>query len=377
MPAEPGYQLCTRCVMDTTDPTITFDESGMCSHCHHFDTYAKTIWSPTPEGRSQLDSIMASIKKKNIAKPYDCILGLSGGIDSSYLALVLKQYKMRVLAVHVDGGWNSELAVNNIQTVIEHCGFDLHTHVVDWECMRELQLAYFRSGVSNLDVPQDHAFFAVLHAEALANRCNVFMSGGNAATELCFPADWHGDAMDKINLLDIFQKHGTGPLEHYPTISWIDWFILFKLRGFVQVRPLNYMPYSISQAIRELELIGWRAYPRKHGESIFTKFFQNYFLPTRFGFDKRRPHLSSRIHSGDLSRAEALRLLELPLYEDNELKHDKAYVAKKLSISVQELDAFLTLPKRSYHEYRNWDFRVAMLRALYAPVKLIRQLKSR
>ncbi|MDG2989581.1 N-acetyl sugar amidotransferase [Candidatus Synechococcus calcipolaris G9] len=348
--------------MDTTDPDIYFDDSGVCNHCHYFDLHAKQVWDPTPNGKSKLDKIVLDIKEKNKNKRYDCILGLSGGLDSSYVALVIKEYNLRALAVHVDGGWNSELAVSNIQTIIEYCGFDLHTYVVNWETMRNLQLAYFKSGVSNLDVPQDHVFFAVLHSEALAYKCNVFISGGNVATESVFPQNWHGDAMDRINLIDINRTHGNGSLKDYKTISFLDWHILFRLRGFYQLRPLNYLPYGVQIAKTKLSEIGWRAYPRKHGESIFTKFFQNYFLPTRFGYDKRLPHLSSRILSGDISRQHAIELLSEPLYDEKELLEDKDYIAKKLGITINELNSFLYIPKKDYSQYKNWDSRVNALR---------------
>jgi N-acetyl sugar amidotransferase len=360
--------------MDTTDGAISFDQNGVCNHCRYYDHTIKSIWDPSSAGAKKLERIISNIKKKNRDKQYDCILGLSGGVDSSYLALVLKKYGLRVLAVHVDGGWNSELAVSNIQTIIEHCGFDLHTHVVDWETMRALQLAYFKSGVSNLDVPQDHVFFAVLHSEALVHGCRVFMSGGNAATELTFPPNWHGDAMDRINLLDIFKNHGTGSLVNYKMISWVDFHVLFRLRGFVQVRPLNYLPYNLGDAITELHAIGWRSYPRKHGESTFTKFFQNYFLPERFGYDKRRPHLSSRIHSGEITRKQATDLLSMPLYDSAELLRDKAYIAKKLAVSVETLDSFLHLPRKEYNYYRNWDGKIRLLKLAYKPIKSFHKL---
>ncbi|MFA6127024.1 MAG: N-acetyl sugar amidotransferase [Bacteroidales bacterium] len=358
------YQVCNRCIMDTSDPAIHFNEEGVCNHCISYENNIRSIWDPSSIGKLKLDAIIDGIKKKNKNKRYDCILGISGGLDSSYLSLILKEYDLRVLAVHVDGGWNSELAVNNIQTIIEHCKFDLHTHVVDWDIMRELQLAYFKSGVSNLDVPQDHVFFAVLHSEALTNGCNVFMSGGNAATEYVLPINWHGDAMDSINIKEIFKRFGNGKLNGYKTISFLDWNILFRIRGFQQVRPLNYLPYGVSLAISELEKIGYRYYKRKHGESIFTKFFQNYFLPTRFGYDKRLPHFSSRILSGDMTRSEAIELLSKPLYDEFELEQDKLFVAKKLGITTNELDSYLYIPKHHYSEFKNWDYRVRLLKKM-------------
>lgn len=365
------FQRCTRCVMDTSDPDIVFDASGVCNHCHAWDAEATQMWDPSPAGRRRLEEIFDRVRRTNRRKSHDCIIGLSGGLDSSYLALLLKEFGLRPLVVHVDGGWNTELAVSNIQRLVEHCGFDLHTHVVNWEAMKNLQLAYFRSGVSNLDVPQDHVFFAVLHAEAVKRGCNVFISGGNVATEYVFPKSWHGTAMDAINLRDIFRQHGRGSLDGYQTVSFADWHILFRLRGFEQLRPLNYLPYGVEMARKALAEIGWKDYPRKHGESRFTKYFQNYFLPTRFGFDKRVPHFSSRVLSGDLTREQALALLEQPLYTEEELRNDAVYIATKLDISPEELEGFLHVPKRHYTDYRNWDTRVRVARSAYRAVRRV------
>ena len=363
------YRRCVRCVMDTSDPQITFDAAGVCNHCHAWDAEATQMWDPTPRGRERLEQLIDGIKKQNRNKPFDCIIGLSGGLDSSYLALVLKEFGLRALVVHVDGGWNTELAVSNIQKLVDHCGFDLHTHVVNWEAMKNLQLAYFRSGVANLDVPQDHVFFAVLHEEAVRNRCNFFLSGGNVATEYVFPRAWHAYAMDSINLKDIFRRFGTGSLAGYKTVSFTDWFFLFRLRGFQQLRPLNYLPYGVEMARAALAKVGWKDYERKHGESRFTKYFQNYFLPTRYGYDKRLPHLASRILSGDVTRERALELLAQPLYGADELKNDSLYIATKLDITTDELESFLHVPKRHYTEFKNWDRRLRLARKAYALVR--------
>jgi N-acetyl sugar amidotransferase len=359
------FRRCVRCIMDTSDPEITFDADGVCNHCHAWDTDAVRYWDPSPRGRQKLEEILDGVRQRNRHKAYDAIIGLSGGLDSSYLSLVLKEFDLRVLAVHVDGGWNTELAVSNIQKLIEHCGFDLHTHVVNWEAMKNLQLAYFRSGVSNLDVPQDHVFFAVLHEQAVKNGCKVFMSGGNIATEFVWPLSWHGNAMDAINLKDIFRRYGHGSLAGYQTVSFTDWFMLFRLRGFEQIRPLNYLPYGTTLARAALAEVGWKDYPRKHGESRFTKYFQNYFLPTRFGYDKRVPHFSSRILSGDLTRARALEMLAEPLYTEEELRNDAVYIATKLDITTDELESFLHVPRRHYSDFRNWDRRLRIARGLY------------
>ena len=357
-------KICSRCVMDTTDTKIVFDQNGICNHCHNFDLNAHKIWMPNSEGKNNLDEIIQKIKKKNKRRDFDCIMGLSGGLDSSYLALKLKEYNLRTLVVHVDGGWNSELAVNNIEVVINHCNYELHTHVVNWEAMKNLQVAYLKSGISNQDVPQDHVFFAVLYKEAIKRKCKTFMSGGNVATEYITPNSWHGSAMDSINLYDIFKKHGSGSLKGYTTIGFYDWAILFNLRGFKQIRPLNFMPYTTKLAVDELNKIGWRNYSKKHGESIFTKFFQNYYLPKRFGYDKRKLHYSSRILSGDMTRDEAVAAMAKPLYDEIELKNDIDYLCKKLQISLKDLDGYLNMPLRTFDEYKNWNSRYTFFRKL-------------
>lgn len=360
----PTFIQCTRCVMDTTDPEIIFDNNGVCSHCHFFDRNAHKVWWPNETGKQKLDNIINLIKEKNAKKTYDCIMGISGGVDSSYLALVLKEYELRVLAVHVDAGWNSEMAVSNIENVINHCNFDLHTHVVNWADMKKLQLAYLKSGLANQDVPQDHVFFAVLYKYAIKSKNNIFMSGGNVATEYILPRSWHADSMDRINLRAIYKIFGEGPLEEYETISFWDKFISSRLRGMNEVRPLNFMPYTINKAIPELEKVGWRNYGRKHGESFFTKFFQNYYLPERYGYDKRIAHLSSRILSGEITRTYALEVLKEPLYDSQELNIDKKYFCKKMGITLIDLENLINAPHRYYNEFPNWDFRLKTFKFL-------------
>ncbi len=293
------YGICTYCVMDNSDPGITFDASGRCNHCRDFEQVLGTVWFPNEEGARRLKAMIEKVKEDGRGRQYDCVLGLSGGIDSSYLALKAYDWGVRPLVVHVDAGWNSELAVQNIERIVKHCEYELHTHVVNWEDMRELQLSYLRAAVANQDVPQDHAFFAGLYHFAADNKVRYVLNGGNAATEGIFPSAWHGAAMDAKNLRAIHTAFGTQPLTDYPMVSFSQYYFWYPIvKRMAPLRPLNLMPYSMEQAVAELEQIGWRGYPRKHGESLFTKFFQNYYLPTKFGYDKRRPHLSSLIASG-------------------------------------------------------------------------------
>lgn len=349
------YQICTRCVMDTTDSKIVFDANGVCNHCREFDIVTSKRWFPNVEGAKTLNAIYESIKRENARKPYDCILGLSGGVDSSYLALKLHEAGMRPLVVHVDGGWNSELAVANIEKIVRYCGWDLHTIVIDWEEMKDLQLAYLKSGIANQDVPQDHAFFASLYHFAIKYGIRYIMSGGNIATESVLPKSWHWDAMDATNLRAIHKQFGTKKLKNYKTIGFYELYFYYPfIKKMRTVRPLNFMPYIKREVLQELkEKIGYKEYARKHGESIFTKFFQNYWLPEKWGYDKRKPHLSSLILSSQMTREEALEELGKPLYNEQELNEDKAYVAKKLGISTDELEQIFQMPTHSYKDFAN------------------------
>lgn len=349
------YQICTSCVMDTTDPEINFDENGVCNHCREFDEVTSKRWFPNDEGAKKLEAIYEKMKKENANKDYDCILGLSGGVDSSYLALKLYEAGIRPLVVHVDGGWNSELAVQNIENIVNYCGWHLHTIVIDWEEMKDLQLAFLKSSVLNQDIPQDHAYFSSLYHFATKYGINYIMSGGNIATESIFPKSWNSSAMDADNLHAIHNKFGTRKLKNYKTIGFYQLYFYYPfIKKMKLIRPLNFMPYNKSEALEELkQKIGYKEYARKHGESVFTKFFQNYYQPMKFGIDKRKAHFSSIIVSGEITRDEALKELEKPLYDEKELIEDKEYVAKKLGISNEEFEKILEMPITKHSDYPN------------------------
>lgn len=368
-----NYQQCSRCVMDTTDPEIHFDVDGVCSHCHEFEQVWRPRWHPDAEGAVKWANLAARIREEGKNKPYDCIIGLSGGADSSYLAVKMRECGLRPLAVHVDCGWNSELAVHNIEQIVTRCEYDLHTHVVDWEEVKDLQIAFLRSGVANQDAPQDHAFFAALYATAVKNNIRYVISGGNIATESIFPKTWHGNAMDLRNLRAIHRRFGAGKLRSYPTASFFAQYVYYPfIRKMSVVRPLNYMPYNKPKAMEELvRTMGYKEYGRKHGESIFTKFFQNYYLPTRFGIDKRLPHLSSMICSNTLTREEALAELAKPLYEPDELAQDREYFCKKLSLTSDQLDELLNAPKHDWREYPNSHDLFLLLKKIQSAVERV------
>ena len=228
MKKEREYQMCSNCVMDTSDLEIIFNSEGVCNHCIEFEQVTRLNWFPNKKGEKKLDDYIAQIKKSGQNQEYDCILGLSGGIDSAYLALKAKDWGLKPLVIHVDAGWNSELAVSNIEKIITHCNYDLHTEVIDWVAMKNLHLAYLKSGVSNQDVPQDHIFFSTLYHYAIKNNIKYILSGGNIATESIFPTSWHGSAMDSINLKAIYKRFGpTKKLKNFKTINFFKYYIYF------------------------------------------------------------------------------------------------------------------------------------------------------
>lgn len=347
---ERPYQMCRCCVMDTTDPEITFDSNGVCSHCRRFELEMKPNWKPTPAGARELEKIVAEIKAYGQGKRYDCIIGLSGGVDSSYLAVKVVEWGLRPLVVHVDAGWNSELAVKNIEQIVTKLDLDLITCVVDWEDMKELHLSFLRAGLANQDVPQDHAFFAALYKYATDAGIRYVISGANYATEGVLPQSWGYDAMDATHVRAVHRRFGSRPLKKFPIISFFQYYFYFpKIKKMTVISPLNFIEYNKNDAISFLEKkFDWRYYGGKHYESRWTRFFQAYYLPEKFGYDKRKAHLSSLIVAGQMSREEALSELERPLYSGNELAEDKAFVAKKLGIDLQQLDHFVTETPRHY-----------------------------
>jgi N-acetyl sugar amidotransferase len=351
--------------MDTTDADIEFDEDGVCNHCHYVQEQVSYYWFPDQRGEQMLRRMIEEVKEYGKGKPYDSIIGLSGGVDSSYLAVKVGEWGLRPLAVHVDAGWNSELAVKNIDQIVTKVGLDLHTHVVDWEEMRDLQLAFLRSNLANQDVPQDHAFFAALYNYAVKNGIRYVISGSNYATESILAVSWGYDPMDIRHLQAVHARFGTRRLKTFPRVGFFKYHVYYPhIKKMTVLRPLNYISYRKEEAIDYLEKnYGWRYYGGKHYESRWTRFFQAYYLPTKFGYDKRKAHLASLIVAGEITRAEALREIERPLYTENELAEDKAFVAKKLGISVAELDELVAQPPRHYTELPNNEARARRLHA--------------
>lgn len=364
--------ICSNCVMDTTDSAITFDDKGVCDHCRDFEANIRPNWHTDQRGRDELMRKIDLVRNEGKGKEFDCILGLSGGLDSSYmLHMLVNDFGLRPLVFHVDGGWNTDLSNNNIQMMIEKLKLDLYTEVIDWEDMRAFQLAFFKSGVSQLDIPQDHAFIAVLYKFAYKHGIKYIMNGGNISTECVRnPLEWLYYGTDMWFINDIRRQFCDSKLENYPFSSvFFHKIYLRYFQGVEMVRPLNYFPYTKKLAIDTLtSTYGWRAYPQKHFESRFTKFFEGYWLPTRFGYDTRKVQFSSLILTGQMTRAEALEQLRAPAYDPATIDDEFEYIAKKLGISVEELRHYHTMPLKSYKDYRNqkaiFDFGAKVLRAV-------------
>jgi N-acetyl sugar amidotransferase len=358
--------------MDTSDSAIVFDGHGVCDHCLGFEQSVRPNWDTGERGANELKQMVSRIVESGKGRDFDCILGLSGGLDSSFmLHLLVTEYGLRPLVFHVDGGWNTDIAVNNIQVLVEKLGLDLYTEVINWEDMRDFQLAFFKSGVPHIDIAQDHAFIATLYH--FANKYNIkyIMNGGNFSTECVRnPLEWLYYGTDMVQINDIRRKFCTRPLKHYPFSSIFFHKIYLRYFKNVQVvRPLNNMPYTKKLAIETLSReYGWRAYPQKHFESRFTKFYEGYWLPTRFGFDTRRVQYSSLILTGQMTREEALKQLEAPAYDRDTIDDEFEYIATKLGISVPELRHYHEMPLKSYKDYKNqssmFDLGAKVLKAL-------------
>lgn len=356
------YQICVNCIMDTSDPEIWFDEKGVCSHCHRFNTIAKPVLDKANSGErlKDLEVILSKIKEKGKNKQYDCLIGISGGVDSTYVAYKVKEFGLKPLAVHFDSGWNSELAVNNIENIVKKLNIDLYTHVVDWDEMKDLQLAFFKASVANCDIPTDHAFLAVLHKVAAKYDIKHVISGSNFATESILPKAWGYNAGDLRHLKSIHKRFGSFKLKRYPTLNFFARYFYYPfLKKIRIVELLNYLPYE-KKAAKEIisKELEWRDYGGKHYESVFTRFFQAYYLPVKFGFDKRRAHLASLVVSGQMSRDEALAEMTLPADSQERLLSDKEFVAKKLGLNNEQFDNILASPIRTYKDFpcNQWLF---------------------
>jgi len=352
-------QICTNCVMDTTDSEITFDNKGVCDHCNTYYTDILPRWHTDEKGDKALKEIVKKIKKEGEGKDFDCLMGMSGGIDSSYLLYVMKEkYGLRPLVFHVDAGWNSQIAVNNIERLVDGLGLDLYTEVINWEEIKDLQLAFFKSGVSHIDTPQDHSFFATMYKFASKHNIKHILTGGNYSTECVRnPLEWMYYQSDSIQLKDIYKKHGTVKLIDYPitNILWHKVYLPY-IKNIKLIRPLDFVPYNKDEAMQFLvDKFGYQKYPQKHFESRFTRFYESYWLPKKFGYDTRKVQYSSLILTNQMTREDALEKLKHPAYDPETIHQDFEYIATKLGISIEELQSYMDAPNKTYKDYKSQE----------------------
>lgn len=351
-----NLKICSKTVMDTTDPNITFNTNDESNYYTNYVHNISSYWKNDGSNFNELIKISEKIKKECKNKDFDCIIGISGGVDSSYLAYLAKEVLgLRPLIFHVDGGWNSQLAVSNIEKVIDKLNLDLHTDVIYWPEMRDLQLSFFKAQVPHLDTPQDHAYFSSMYNYAAKNNIKYILNGGNFSTECVRePLEWHYHASDLRHIKSIQSEFGTLKLNKFPTSDIFKYKIYYKyFKGMKVIQPLNYIRYIKSDAITFLEeKFDWQQYSHKHYESRFTKFYEGYWLLNKFGYDKRKAHYSSLILTGQMSREEALQKLKEPPYTE-EIEDDFEYVANKLEISTQELKTLMTKENKSFRDYRS------------------------
>lgn len=352
------YQICTRCIMDTTDPDIVFDEKGVCNHCRSVEKYMQTYpynLSRT-EKQQELAVKAAIIKAHGRRNQYDCVIGVSGGVDSTYVAYLVKQLDLRPLAIHLDNGWNSELAVHNIEKICKNLEIDLYTYVLDWEEFRDLQLSFLKASTPDSEIPTDHAIHGILYKIAAQKNIKYMIIGNNFATESILPSAWSHGHYDWKYIHAIHTQFGTVPLKTFPDLRLRKWSYYKMIKGIRYFTILDYVDYAKEDVIQTLEQeLGWQNYAGKHQESVYTKFFQGYILPTKFGFDKRRGHLSSLICSGQLTREEALENIKTPLYSPRKLEEEKQYVIKKLGITEETFAHILTSPPKTFWEYPSYE----------------------
>ncbi|NLK37503.1 MAG: N-acetyl sugar amidotransferase [Epulopiscium sp.] len=350
------YKICANCVMNTTDSKIQFDEKGYCDHCNNFYKKILPNWHPDETGARELDKIVSDIKRHGKGKKYDCLIGLSGGVDSSYLVyLAKKKLGLRPLVFCVDTGWNLDIANKNVERLIQELNLDVYTEVVDWEEMKDLQLAFIKSQVPHQDIPQDHAIFAALYNFAAKNGFKYVLTGANFSTE-CIrePIEW-AYVNDLTQIKDIHKKFGTRPLEKFPMCGMFRYRLYYRyVKGMTIVQPLNLIPYVKEDAVKELnERFGWEKYPNKHFENVFTRFYEGYWLPRKFGYDKRRAHLSSLIVTGQLTREEALEILKEPPYPVEEAMQDMDFIARKLGITKAEFEKLMNAENKTFKDYNS------------------------
>ena len=350
--------------MDTTDSKIVFDSRGYCDYCNNYYKNILPNWHSDDEGKILLAPIVDDIKRKGKNRDFDCIIGVSGGVDSSYL-LYLANVKLglRPLVFHVDAGWNTQQSVNNIEVLVDKLGLDLYTEVINWEEMKDLQKAFFKAQVPDLDLPQDTAFFCALYKFAVKHKIKYVLTGANNSTECVRqPTEWGGYYIDTRYILDIHKKYGSIPLKTFPLTDILVNRIYYRyIKGMKVIKPLDYFQYNKKNAIDFLvDNYAWQPYAHKHHESRFTRFIEGFWQPRKFGFDPRRAHFSSLILTGQMSRDEALDRISRPEVDEQTMKNDFEYVSNKLGIGKDELQDYFDGPNKTFRDYKNKNWLIEL-----------------
>jgi len=350
------YQQCNQCVLDTKDdPSITFDANGVCAYCHLWKLRENRFIRSAADGLAQLERITERIRADGRGKPYDCVAGVSGGVDSTYVMHWAKKLGLRPLVVHLDNGWNSELAVKNIEQIVSKLGFDLHTHVVRWEEFKDIHLSFIKASVVDIELPTDHAIYALLQHTAAKYGLRHILSGYNIATEGTLPSAWVWNKLDWLNIASIHKRFGSVPLKTFPHLSFWQAVRYQQINRIETVSILDYVDYRKEVAKETITReLGWRDYGGKHFESVFTRFYQGYILPTKFGIDKRKAHLSSLICAGQLTKIQALEALAKPIYEARQLDEDLTFVLKKLDVSKNTFETWMKEKPVSHLAYDSY-----------------------
>lgn len=346
------FVVCTRCILDTSDDSnLVLDNEGVCNHCRYYEEQARLYLKKGKEAEQLLEGTIKKLKDYGKDKKYDCLIGLSGGVDSSYVAYVAKQQGLNALCVHFDNGWNSEIAVQNIYNIVNRLGFDLHTYVIDWEEFKDLQLAYLKASVIDIEALTDHAIYGTIFKIAKDNDIKYVLGGHNVVTEGVLPYHWTYDKKDYVNIRAIHKQFGTKKLLSFP-------FLDLKMKKFIRnsgvefINYLNWMPYVKSEVKEKLQKeLGWKDYGGKHYESVWTRFYQGYILPVKFKVDKRKAHLSALICSGQITRQDALEEMKQPAYDPEIFRIDKAFVLKKLELTEEEFEKIMAMPVRSHRDF--------------------------
>lgn len=353
-----SYKICTKTIMDTSDPNIVFDDEGISDYYHNFQKNILPFWHTNERGYSELMKMAEKIKAEGKGKDFDCIIGLSGGLDSSYLTYVAKEIMgIRPLLFHVDAGWNTDKAVGNIEKLCNGLGLELFTEVINWEEMKDLQVAFLKAQTPGQDGPQDIAFFSGMYKFAKSHKIKYVLTGANYSTECCKePAEWGAyPGIDKIFVMDIYKKFGNNKLKTFPILDILEYKVLYQVfQGMKVIKPLNMVPFIKKDAENLLfEKFGWEKFKHKHHESRFTRFYEDYWLPRKFGYEKRRAHFSSLILTGQMTRDEALERISRPELDEQTLQNEFEYVAHKLDLSVQELQTLFEGENKTFKDYRN------------------------